>query len=469
MQTEKNTTSIEKNTSFLKKLLIWLITTFFIYVLLATLIMFSRETTLHGVRGFDFKIFTHSLDVIGEKKQEKDLKHITDVLTIKKGQKVFFPVALLGGESCIENGSRSDGLCTKFSNIHMFKQDISNANKRNRYGTTVYDIPNGESYFYTQLPNNKILIGEAGKYLTDSVLGAFVLFLKDDWHNYFLTWKGEPGKYGGITKTWKKTSGIFYLTFFISLILFLIYDWYDRTRRKEFFELKDKVYETDEKLLILNTQFNELMQKRIQVENKIMKIQQKYGADQLNDEEYKSEISMVTNEEQEIENILAEKKEEIIHLEHIDDALSNKLKKKIEKLSSGVAHKELEKLIEKLHNIKKLWQRELTWKERGKLEREITGDNQKIPFTLSQSFILFEKEVVYRLAKKCRDFDENMKMLDMIKLIARENIINRSIENRFHKIRQARNNWMHNAILPNESVIDDLIATLQVFKVEPEV
>ena len=469
MQSTKISADINKDISIFKKLFIWLITTFIIYVLLATLIMFSRETTLHGVRNFDFKIFAHSLDVIGEKKQEKDLKHITDVLTIKNGKKVFFPVALLSEGRCIENGSRSDGLCTEFSNLRMFKQDISNANKRNRYGTTVYDMQNGESYFYTQLPNNKILIGEAGKYLTNSILGAFGLFLKDDWHNYFLTWKGTPGKYGGITKTWQKTNGIFYLTFFISLILFLIYDWYDRTRRKEFFELKDKVYETDEKLLVLNTQFNELMQKRIQVENKIMKIQQKYGADELNDEEYKSVISILSNEELEIENILAEKKEEIIHLEHIDDALSNKLKKKIEKLSSGVAHKELEKLIEKLHNIKKLWQRELTWKERGKLEREITGDHQKIPFTLSQSFILFEKEVVFRLAKKCRDFEENMKMLDMIKLIARENIINRSIENRFHKIRQARNNWMHNAILPNESVIDDLIVTLQVFKVEPEV
>jgi len=453
----------------MKRIFIWFSITGLIYMVLATVIMFSRETTLHGVRNFDFKVFTHSLDVIDTKRQEEDLKHITDVLAIKHGQKVFFPVALLGRNTCVENGSRSDEICAKFENINIFKQDISNATKRNKYGTDIYDMPNGESYFYTQLPNGKILIGEAGKYLTDSVVGSFGLFLKDDWYNYFLTWKGEPGKYGGITKTWQKTNGIFYLTFLISIILFFIYDRYDRNRRKEYFELKNKVYDTNEKLYVLNTEFNQLMQQRIQVENKILELHKKYGEETIKDTDYKVQISKLSEEEKKIESQLSMKKEEILQLEHVDDELSNKLKSKIEKVSSYVAHKELEKLIEKLHSIKKLWQRELTWKEREKIECEITGHKQKIPFTLSQSFMLFEKEVVFRLAKKCDGFEENMKLLDMIKLITKENLINRSIEERFHRIRKARNKWMHDAVLPNENVIDDLIATLQVFKVEPEV
>jgi hypothetical protein len=76
--------------------------------------------------------------------------------------------------------------------------------------------------------------------------------------------------------------------------------------------------------------------------------------------------------------------------------------------------------------------------------------------------------VVYKLAKKCDGFEDDMKLLDMIKLIAREQLINNVIESRFHKIRQARNKWMHDAKLPSENVIRDLITTLQIYKVEPE-
>jgi cell division protein FtsB len=329
-------------------------------------------------------------------------------------------------------------------------------------------MPNGESYFFKKLTNERIIIGEAGKYLTGNVFTSFIKFLKDDWHNYFLTWKGDLGKYGGMIKTWQKTNGIFYIVFTISLLLFILHTWYDEKRKKEYIDLKQQIQKTDNKLYELNVEFNQLIQKRIEIENNIVALHKQYAKD-FENEQYKAQLDTFLEKQKNTEVAINKKKEEIITLEHLDQELTTKIKHKIEKVSSSITHKELQKLIGELHSIKKLWQRELTWKEREQLEQEVTGHKRKIPFTLSQSFILFEKEVVYKMAKKCDGFEDGMNLLDMIKLITKEQLINNVIENRFHKIRQARNKWMHDAKLPSEDVIRDLITTLHVYKVEPEV
>jgi len=448
----------------LKKPLVWLIVTLLLYILLATVVMFSRQTTLHGVRAFDFDIFSKSITLFEKNTVKKDFKNIADTLTIRDGKTVFFPVALLDKSSCTENAGKIDSsLCKQFNNADIFKLATNDIKPRKRYGKYIYDMPNGKSYLYKSIDDNSILIGEAGKYLIKSNFDAFIMFMKDDWARYFNI-KDKAGKYGDFDKTWKKTNGIFYIVISISFLLYLLYLWHFWSKSKEYANLKKKSMRTDHKLYTLNQEFNNLARQKKTIENNIAELSRNNDTIS-NSEETKKKLAEYVENEERLKDLISRKKEEIISTEHIDSNIIDDIKLKSEKISSTNMAKEIERLIEKLHDIKRLWQRELTWTERKELESNITGYETKIPFTISQSVILFEKEIVLKKAKMCKGYEEEMNLFEMIELISKDET--KEIKGILHKIRKARNDWSHKGIVPNKEVLNDLLRLLNHFKVEP--
>lgn len=452
-----------------KKPLIWIVLTLLIYILLATAVMFSRQTTLHGVRAFDFKIFNNSIKLFEPEHLHKDFKTIADTLTLNKGKTIFFPVAILDKNGCTENGNRNDKLCNKFMNINAFNQ-LKNgipARYRNfdkKKELPIYDLKDGESYLYQNIGNDSILIGQAGKYLINSNIKALYIFMKDDWSRFFIT-KDKHGNYGNILKTWQKTNGIFLIISITSLLLYLFFIWYFKAKERDYENLKNKSMQTDSLLYKLNQEFNDLSRQKKTIENQIAELSRNNDLSAQNSDITKKQMAEFKANEQKIRALILEKKHEIISIEHIDSNIIDDIKHKSEKISSTNMAKEIEMLIDKLHDIKRLWQRELTWTERKELESSITGYETKIPFTISQSVILFEKEIVLKKAKMCKGYDQQMNLFEMIELISKDET--KEIKGILHKIRKARNDWSHKGIAPSKEVLNDLLRLLNHFKVEP--
>ncbi len=443
----------------------WVLATILLYILLATAVMFSRQTTLNGVRAYDFDLMYKSISLYKKNDLHQKFKYVADELTINNGKTIFFPLAVLSENNCTENGTRTDKICRQFSNLEEFKKETKNKQPRDYYGRLVYDLDNGESYFYKAFENNNsALIGETGKYLIKSNYKSLVIFIRDDWNRYFTSWNGEPGKYGNMKTTWKKTYSIFYIVVTASLILYFVFELYSRRKVKEYEKLKNKSLETDNKLYDLNNEFNNLMQQKNEIENNIVELNMNFSTAT---EDNKIKIEQLKKNEEEIKELLVRKKKEIISIEHVDNKIIDDIKTKSEKLTSKSLSKEIELLIDKLHNIKKLWQRELNWVERKTLESEVTGHNNKVPFTISQAFILFEKEIILKQAKMCDGYYEDMKLIDMIDLIANNQKLNREIVNILHEIRKARNDWSHTGKLPSSDIIDHLMTVLNFYKIEP--
>ena len=124
---------MKKMLSNLRWPIIWVIGSLLLYILLAIVVMFSRQITLDGVRGFDFDLISKSLTTLDEKTLDKNFKYLADTLTLDDGKTIFFPLALLYNNKCIENGSRNDSLCSKFSNIDSFKTATKNIKPINTF------------------------------------------------------------------------------------------------------------------------------------------------------------------------------------------------------------------------------------------------------------------------------------------------------------------------------------------------
>lgn len=429
--------------------------------------MFSRQTTLEGVRAFDFDIFYKTILKLNKENLVDDFKFITDTLTIKNGKIVFFPVAIFKNNLCVENGARTDLICSKFNDKKQFESNIEKLEPTDYYGSKIYDFDDGESYLYKRINEDVILVGNSGKYLAKDGLASLYIFIKEDWTRYFIMTSAPEGKYGAIPKTWEKTQGIFYITIITSILLYIFQFLYFRSKEQALQKLKKQSLESDKKLYHLNAEFTHLVQQKLEVENNILKLNRENDDLSKESDIFKEKEAYYIETEYELNQLLDKKKKEIISEEHLDDDIVGQIKKKSEKIDIVNMTKEIEILIDKLHNIRKLWQRELTWAERKTLESKITGFPENIPFTLSQSFILFEKEIVLKMAKSCHGYSDNMGLYEMIKLISDSKDFNNEIEHKLHKIRKARNKWSHAGLLPDNDVIDDLLSILHSFKVEP--
>ena len=215
--------------ALIKRFVIWFSVTLFVYFLLALVMMFVRETTLHGVRAFDFDLIIESTKHFEENSYDEDFIELTNKLGLnvgKENEKIFFPLALVTANSCIDNGKTINLICEDIKNIDALNSLFASGKEYDYYNRGLHETSVG-TFFKYEVDDNKILLGEAGSYLSidksfGSTLYLMKIFLKNDFHNYFLTWRGGDGKYGGVVKTWNKTKEVFFIVFTVSIILTLI-------------------------------------------------------------------------------------------------------------------------------------------------------------------------------------------------------------------------------------------------------
>ena len=446
----------------------WLVSTVLVYVLLATAVMYSRQITLEGVRGFDFEIFYKTIQKLDQNRIYIDFKHIIDTLTIESGKTIFFSVALLEENSCLENGERNDKICSQYKNINEFNKHIKNVKPRKYYSVNIYDLNDGKSYLYRSLNlggKEVYLIGEAGRYLGKSNFRAFNSFMFYDWPRYFLSLSTEKGKYGAIKKTWTKTKEIFYLVVTISLILWLL-NWFQVKKfRQEYLKSKIKEDQLNSKLNLLDQTYNSLKNERYEKEELIKNLELEMLDMTNKSGEEKSKLrealKIYKDKYKELDQLLVEEEEYIEQLEREKIELNKVLQLQLSKLDKDEQKDKCKFNYEKLAQLELLWRHEPKWIERKNIESLVSLRETHLPFTITQAFIAFENVVSkltdpYKNEFEGKYFDLNEK----IQWIFRNELLPSKYEDDFHDARKARNRWFHSAIYPNMEVITFLIKTL---------
>ena len=159
--------------SYLKLILLWLLGTLIIYILIATSIMFSRITTLEGVKIFDFKIYVKLIEEIGTDKIDT-LINVSNSLTYNSRN--YYPIAVITKEKCLENGLGNSNICTNFNSISSLEKFLSNFTPIDKNG----DTKSYKAYYYPgknadqQDSNGRIQISYFGSD-DDYVSGSFTI------------------------------------------------------------------------------------------------------------------------------------------------------------------------------------------------------------------------------------------------------------------------------------------------------
>lgn len=250
--------------SYLKLILLWLLGTLIIYILIATSIMFSRITTLEGVKIFDFKIYVKLIEEIGTDKIDT-LINVSNSLTYNSRN--YYPIAVITKEKCLENGLGNSNICTNFNSISSLEKFLSNFTPIDKNGEILYIVNRDVTYIYRKLDDNLHLVGLTGKYIGEK--GTFFKFILNDWANYFL--KYAPGKSGvdGFKKTWQKTEESFFIIFSISIILLLIIIFIQRRNLTKFNVLKEKLNIETKRIEKLNEKYDDLNSQKLELEEKV--------------------------------------------------------------------------------------------------------------------------------------------------------------------------------------------------------
>lgn len=431
----------------LKHTILWIITTFLIYIIAASLIMYSRAQTLDAVKLFEFKIYKKTIEHLNKETVFEDIKSIADQLTFKdkNGTKNFFPIALLNKEKCLENGAGDNNICSKFKNLTIAKEILNNTKKRKRYDQTIYDISDKKSYLVSELLDNHLLIGEAGEYQKKHKSNLWV-FISTEWKNYFLRYNKTKAGTDGFKRTWKKTKEIFIVISSVSFILYFLVIYIQLLNKRRFLTLSQKLKIESNKLETLHGQYKESIATKKMLQEELSNQDNQIEIDKLNKSilELKKNIEIVENNETMTNSLLI---------------------KQSNNLTSAEKSEELNKMMTKLHNVKQLWLKDFDWNDRKTLESLITGGKINIPFTLTLGFILFENQFIDELAKKSDYYEFATNLATKIELVCKENNINETLKSKLHEIRIARNKWFHYGKKPNEETINDLMSVLKQYNI----
>lgn len=431
--------------AYFKLVLFWLLGTFVIYILIATSIMFSRITTLEGVKIFDFKIYVKLIEEIGTDKIDT-LINVSNSLTYNSSN--YYPIAVITKEKCLENGSGNSNICTNFNSISSLEKFLSNFAPIDKNGEILYIVNREVTYIHRKLDDNLHLVGLTGKYIGEN--GTFFKFILNDWANYFL--KYAPGKSGidGFKKTWQKTEESFFIIFSISIILLLIIIFIQRRNLTKFNALKEKLNIETKKIEKLNEKYDDLNSQKLELEEKV------------DSEENEQKLNKLNTE---IEKL----KEEISKSSKYEDIIFEKFKKQSSNLSNDVKSEELENTISDMQKIKHLWTREFKWNNRLNLESNITTEATNIPFTLTIAFILFETQFIEKYSKKSDYYEIATTLESKINLVCTEYKLSEDVRRKFHQIRIARNRWFHYGKRPDSKIINNLLSVLDQYDIKADI
>lgn len=447
--------------AYFKLISLWLLATFLFYILISTSIMFSRITTLEGVKIYDFKIFIKLIEEIGTDNIQS-LINVTNVLAPnyinKNGEHVsnnMYPFAAVTNDKCIENGININ-ICKDFNgikNLEIFLGNLIEINKKyneSENAIKLYYVNNEKTYIHRKINDNLHLIALTGKYLNKEEAN-FLKFIFTDWKNYFLKYKSGSSGLDGFKKTWEKTDEAFYIIFSISLLLLLVVIFTQRRNLIKFSSLKEKLDIETKKIEKLNEKYDELNSQKLELEEKVDNEQNEQRLIELNSE-------------------LEKLKKEISESKKYEDLIFDKFKKQSNNLPNDFKSEELEKIINEMQTIKHLWTREFEWKNRLSLESLITSESTNIPFTLTIAFILFENQFIDKLAKKSDYYEiAAINLEKKIDLVCKEYNLSSDVKEKLHQIRKARNKWFHYGKKPDSKIINDLLSVLEQYEIKADI
>lgn len=431
--------------AYFKLVLFWLLGTFVIYILIATSIMFSRITTLEGVKIFDFKIYVKLIEEIGTDKIET-LINVSNALLFSSRN--YYPIAAITKEKCIENGSSNSDICINFNSISSLENFLSKFTPITKNEEVLYVVNKDITYIHKKVDDNLHLVGLTGKYIGEK--GTFFKFILNDWVNYFLKYNSGKSGVDGFKKTWQKTEESFYIIFTISIVLLFIVIFFQIKNKQKFNILKDKLNLETKKMEKLNEEYDELnYQKQLLEEEKSIENEQKLI---------------------ELNNEIEKLRKEITESSENEDKIFDKLKKQSNYLSDDSKSQELVRIINELQTIKQLWTREFKWNNRLNLESNITTEATNIPFTLTIAFILFENQFIEKESRKSKLYERFGKNLESkIDIVCEHHSLDDFDREKFHEIRRARNKWFHYGKRPNSKIIDDLLSVLDQYDIKADI
>lgn len=439
--------------AYFKLVLFWLLSTFVIYILIATSIMFSRITTLEGVKIFDFKIYVKLIEEIGTDKIDT-LINVSNVLAPnykKDGKQIshnYYPIAVVTNQKCMENGLGNSNICTNFNSVDSLESYLNKFKIIDYAGEKLFVIDENRTFIHKKLNNDVHLIALTGKYLGEDI--TFFKFIVNDWFNYFLKYDSGISGLDGFKKTWQKTQESFYIIFTISILFLIIVVLLQLKNKEKFNLLKEKLNSETRKIEKLNEEYDELnYEKQLLEEEKNMKNEQKLI---------------------ELNNEIEKLQKEIIKSSENEDKIFDKLKKQSNYLPDDLKSQELVRIISEIQTIKQLWTREFKWNNRLNLESNITTEVTNIPFTLTIAFILFENQFIDKYAKKSDYYEiAAINLEKKIDLVCKEYDLSLDVKEKFHEIRKARNKWFHYGKRPDSKIINDLLSVLDQYDIKADI
>lgn len=431
--------------AYFKLVLFWLLGTFIIYILIATSIMFSRVTTLEGVRIYDLNIYAKLIKEIGIDKVNT-LINVSNVLEFKG--KYFFPIAVITNKNCIENGLGNNNLCTNFDSVDSLEIFLNKLEIRKYYDEKLYVLDSNRTLIHRKITDDFHLVGITGNYLGNEM--TFFKFIINDWTNYFLKYDSGENGTSGFKKTWVKTQESFYIIFTISILFLIIVVLLQLKNKEKFNLLKEKLNSETRKIEKLNEEYDELnYEKQLLEEEKNMENEQKLI---------------------ELNNEIEKLQKEIIKSSENEDKIFDKLKKQSNYLPDDLKSQELVRIISEIQTIKQLWTREFKWNNRLNLESNITTEVTNIPFTLTIAFILFENQFIDKYAKKSDYYEiAAINLEKKIDLVCKEYDLSLDVKEKFHEIRKARNKWFHYGKRPDSKIINDLLSVLDQYDIKADI
>lgn len=433
---------------------LWIIATIIFCLSIIIFQELARQVTLDNVRAYDFKIIKSAIK--GEAKNiEGNFLLTSNELTSKEFKSVLFPLAIINNKTCRSNGSTDSNnkICEFFPNLNEWKSNTKNE-QFNSYYKISYKTYNNNTFMFSQVSDEWILVGEAGNYLRlfGNEQGQFFEFLFNQLPKKISSTSAIYGMY-------YKSKWTLILISLLSMLALSITAY--KIRRNEFNNL-EKLNDAKKAVANIEIKCSDLQNKidiiKDQLTNKdalINSLESQIALSQSNTQEQNQQIEewfeKSLNYESEVK--LLEKAK--IELENEREILLEKVVKASTLVSIEELKNELKKSQQEYNNISRLWRSNTKWQDRHLIEERV-GIQHRVPFTLSAAFIAFESwaDDYYNELASSKSSEDNLSLKEKIDIIASREPQRRSV---LHKIRIARNAWFHSGKSPEKGLIKELL------------
>lgn len=429
----------------IKENIIWLFLTIFIAFTVSVIQMYSRDITLDKVHRTEFTLLYKFFNENNNLNKNK-LATILKPLSTKRGY-AHFQVAIISKDICYENTQHYYNrplLCETFKNIKVLEPFINTQEFKS--SSVVKDL--SESYLIKRFDKNKeYLIAKTNFYSKNNELSHFFYFLKN---RYYQT--------NGINKIFEKGKFLFFIIFSVSLTLWLLNRLKYKKHYSQYKHYQENEYELQQKLLLLDTKYNETKRKRYENEELLEELGSKSEKEKEN---LKSTIKELKTSKDKLDKLFKKDESLIETLETESSNLRKKINMQLKKLDYYKQNEQNKQIFEKLERLNQLWRHDPTWEDRKNIESLVALKKSNLPFTITQGFIAFDK-LVLNLVKQYDPYliESQTNLNSNINMIFDNRLLPIKYKNNFHNVRKARNEWFHAGIYPSIETTNFLIKVL---------